>query len=536
MSEDDDDENFVSGSPVRPTCDGEIHPTTVVSQSLADHFRPIMKSRSDQEDAFFSYRYFLKTKAFITKRERDTPANTAMKKLLEICPNPRISAFSQGSLHFAYESRDEVLKMISLDIRQACPMYWNQMAYDKEGEGCRLVVDIDSNERVVPDDQICRISNVLWQTLKAYYPKDFATVPIDIYVAKCGPRIKKGKLSTGIHIIAHVKVNFQQYKQLMFGFKSRLQADSTLDMKGLEVDDDIYKASGYCSLRMIFCNKVEKCPLCKNEVSLRQACDFCDRMGEVISKSTYEPLCCINPTTGINDPAYFQQHNGDFLEILKNYSIWPEARDSAHEFIRPETDPNYVSTTGSQRKSSAAEAKKHMKKIKATDPVYELLQEFIRDISYNGKKWWERIIVDNVSLTENQKVAWVSVTGLCATMCPYAQKDHGDNRIYFLVTRGGQITVRCRSKKVEYGCQTKPRISFSLPGTITQQIFGISGPPNVLRSSGPRSAEEKNLTYHEFVRKQGKVGITRKDMRKTESNLRQENRLKHLSTFYSLGK
>ena len=493
------------------------------SISLADHYTEIVTPTLKDPEAFFSYRYFTEQHYFHRKFDELTPEK---KELLRRCPKPRITSFNQGSVFFPYSERKEVLKMISYDVMADCTIYWNQIAYDIEDEGCRLVVDIDSDTRVLSNLEINKIARVLWKTLKEYYT-DFETNPIDIFVAKCGPRIKKGHLSTGVHIIAHVRVSIQQAQQIIYGYQLRIQHDKSLDMTGLVIDGAIYKEkSKQCSARMIYCNKIEKCPMCQDNIEQRQGCKFCDKLGEVISRSTYEPMSCLQPHNGNHEPAFFQKKNPDFFTLIQNYSIWPEEIDGTHHYEKPTTDPVYQPETKTKtvEKRQSASLGKGLKKIRVSDPAYQLLEEFIHGLVWNGKAWWDRVIIDNIALTENERIAWVYVSGIGSSVCPYAMRDHDGNRIWFSITRGGKLTCYCHSKKEEYGCQKKDRIQFEVPGFVTQKIFGIAGQPSLNQTA------DKNFTFDEFLKRQPKTNEQQID-RVEEAR---QNHLKRVSDFYEL--
>jgi len=261
----DDDVQYLGSK--RALCTGTINPNPdEKSTNLKDHFELVQYFTDVRGYSLFLHRWFEENEYSILKDDRlyhKNELSKAQRRNLEDCPLPRVTSFSGGNYHFPYADRDEMLRRLAMDIEEGSPMYWNQIAFDKEGEGTRLVVDIDSDGRVVEDTVICRISRILWQTLKEYYPKDFDQTPIDIFVAKCGPRVKKGKLCTGIHMVCHVKVSFDQARQLIHGYKLRLDKESGLDMSGLTVDAGIYKeGSKQASIRMIYSRKVDDCPLC----------------------------------------------------------------------------------------------------------------------------------------------------------------------------------------------------------------------------------------------------------------------------------
>jgi hypothetical protein len=500
--------------------------TKTPSTRIVDHFTQLVMPKLGVPEQFFSFSYFHEHHFFHSKTDKITPEK---KNLLKSCPGPRITAFTQGSIYFPYEKKDEVLEMISYDVQTECPMYWNQIAYDVPNEGCRLVIDLDSDIRILSNIEINKIARILWSTLKEYYT-DFDTHPIDIYIAKCGPRIKKKNLSTGVHIVCHVKVTIPQAKQIIYGFNLRIAQDPGINMKNINIDDGIYKEkSNSCSTRMIYCNKLEKCPVCEDDTERRRACNFCNKDGVAISKSTYEPMGCIHPETGKSDAVYFKSKNNDFLDIVKNYSIWPEVADQKHTYAKPSIDPMYVNKEKVGQKRQGPALSKQLKKIRTSDPSYSLLEEFIQNLTWKGNKWWSGITITNIALTENERLGWVYVTGIGSTMCPYAMKDHGDNRIWFSVSRNGVLTVYCHSVKEEYGCKTKDRIKFDLPGKITQQIFGLEGPPSLQKKSLP---DDRNFNFHDFIKKQNSIEHTKPNTEEDKRN----KLLKRLSEFYELHK
>jgi len=498
-----------------------------VSNRIVDHFTQFVTPKMGLQDQFYSFTYFHENKYFHSKLEKPTQEK---KQLLKSCPGPRITAFTQGSIYFPYEKKDEVLKMISYDVQAECPMYWNQIAYDVPGEGCRLVLDVDS-DRVLSNTEIFKMVRILWLTLKEYYA-DFKTNPIDIYIAKCGPRIKKKKLSTGVHAVCHVTVSIPQAEQIIYGYNLRLKQDPAIDMKDVNVDAGIYKKGAKsCSTRMIYCNKLEKCPMCEDDTERRRACDFCNKDGIAISKSTYEPMGCIHPETGKSDADYFHAKNGEFLNIVHNYSIWPEENDGKHTYAKPCGDPQYESDKQKQvgQKRKGEVLNKQLKKIRTTDPSYALLEEYIHDLSWKGNRSWSGITITNIALTENERIAWVYITGIGSTMCPYAMKDHGDNRIWFSVTRNGVLTAYCHSDK--YGCKTKDKIQFEIPGRITQHIFGLDGPPSLSKKDAG-VMDERNFSFQDFMKRHDVVNRIQPDTLEDKRN----KQLKRLSEFYELNK
>jgi hypothetical protein len=482
-------------------------------------------------DQFFSHTYFRQNQYYYYEKDAEK-LSPERQKMIDSCNGPRITAFNSGNVYFPYHMRHEILKMISYDIETESPMYWNQMAYETPNEGFRLVVDLDSDTRVLEKTEIHKLTRILWLTLKAYYT-DFDIRPIDIYMAKCGPRIKKKNLSTGVHIICHVRVTIPQAQQIIYAYDLRLKQDKGINMKGINIDAGIYKPqSKQCSTRMIYCHKVEKCPMCEDVFGRRQACNFCNKDGAAISKSTYEPMGCFNPQTGKPDPEYFNQKNPDFFEIVKNYSIWPEENDEKHTYTKPIGDPTFtseekLSKSGKVRQGPALSTK--VKKLRTTDPSYALLEEYIQNLEWKGNHWWGGITITKIVITENERLAWVYISGVGCTMCPYAMKDHGDNRIWFSLSRTGVLTVYCHSVKEEYGCKTQDKIQFTLPGKIPQHVFGLEGPPSLNKKM---NATDLNFSFEDFMKKQNSLDHVKYDPQADN----RKKMMKRLSDFYALGK
>lgn len=510
--------------PPAAAVDGDVSVTKKIA--LSDHYRKLVKPDTNKKDLYFSYRYFHQNHLFHVKKGT---IDKIKAKLLEASPRPRITAFNQGSVHFPYDKREEVLQTIAWDVQTNSTMYWNQLAYDVPGEGFRLVIDLDSDSRVLNEDEIFRLAHVLWKTLREYYA-DFETNPIDIFICKCGPRLKKGQLSVGVHIIAHVQVSCVQAKQIIYGYNLRLKTDLSVNLKGLTIDDSIYKLdSGMCSTRMIYCNKVEDCPVCDNVTEHRQTCKFCEKLGEVISRSTYIPSAVLDSRTGLPNDDLFYQRNNSHLQMVKNYSIWPEEADRTHVYAKPPTDPMYAPLadgagggTGKKSSSAAGRPAKRMKPSRSDD--HELLTEFLHQLVWKEKRWWKGIEISKVALTENENMAWIYVTGLGSTMCPYAMKDHGDNRIWFTLSRRGRLTVYCHSQKVEYGCKSQDRVTFDVPGSIVQEIFGVvAHPPFNMK-------EAKEFDFDNFVKRVETTTYKAKDTALT----RQEKEMDRLAQAYDI--
>lgn len=494
------------------------------SRNLNDYYEPFKyhSSTSDQEAHLF--KWFESNGYSIPSTHNRSSLTKKQQHILKDCPHPRITSFIGGCFHFPYSRREEMLQELANEISEDVPMYWNQIAYDKDGEGSRLVIDIDSDGRVVDDTSLFYMARVLWTTLQEY----FKNSRIDIFVSKCGPRVKKGKLCTGIHFTCHVKVSFLQARQITLGYGLRLKKEPQIDMTGLTVDAGIYKEeSKQVSIRMIYSRKLEECPVCKGHQHM--ICSFCDGRGRVSTKKTYEPFCCINGATGKDDVKYYQEKCPDFFHIVKCYSIWPEPKDSTHEYEKPPGDP-IVEQKDKEPVKIAVGLTRRMKKIHSGDSVYELVEEFIQGIVYNGKKLWPRSDVTKISLSEKQHTALIVISGLDSSHCPYAMKDHGGNRIYFKVVKSQRkMTVLCHSDKSSYGCKTQDPIAFDVPMSILSKIFG-----DTVVNPWSSSKQTSQLDFESFTKQQSTRPKSLAEIRKHDSERKKENRLKYIMNEYKL--
>ena len=495
----------------------------------------------ESTDKYYSMRYFISKGYFHSKCDEMTPEKTRIRN---ICPQSRLTSFCNGSVYFPYRKRYEVLKHISYDIQTDTPTYWNQRAFDVEGEGFRFVVDIDSDTRIFSTSEINKIAVVLWNTLREYY-KDFADKPIEVFGSKCGPRMKKGKISTGLHFMCHVKVSVEEAMQLTFGFRMRLQKNAYINTNDIDIDGSIYKVkTRQANIRFIYSNKMEDCIKCMNITEKRMACTACDRRGILISKFTYKPVLCVNHTGDVC-PEHFKKHHPDFLTIVNNHSLWPEDSDIRTDFKKPQLDPLYTIDERKEVESLLNKGKKRKRAetnkftvLKVTNPSYELLEEFIRGIQWKGKRCWEGISIHKINVSAGSRTAQVFITGIGSTMCFYANKDHGTNRVWFHLNRSGVLTLHCNSKKVEYGCKSKDRIKFDVPNRISNVIFDIENPPGfgitvekvpVGRKVKPTKKEDFNV--QEFIRRKPAQGFNRGKHSREE---KMKSMLKNLSNVYKL--
>lgn len=494
----------------------------------------------DGQTYFYSYNWVYRNHFLFLKNERKTKALT---NIMTNHPRARLTALTGGTVYLPYAARNDLLKHIAYDIQTDTPIYWNQLAYDVEGEGFRLAVDVDTT-RLVSVVETIQLSRILWQTLKAYYP-EFDQNPIPVYASTCGPRLSKGVLCTGIHLMAHVQVNMEQALQLIYGFKIRLQ-DSQFNLDGIDVDAQIYRTNSLqCSLRMIYCHKKEVCPLCQNKDDMRIMCDFCNS-GFVISKSTYEPKVYINPLTGQHDKAEFDRLNPDFERLLRNFSLWPDdPSERRTDYQRPSIDPcvkvvqrNTQELNGKGPKGAKGKRKRKrpgaprgkMVSVPKTSPFYGLVKQFLGDIEFHGHHWYRSVTIRELAFTAGKNILYVYVDGLGSSMCPYANKDHGGNRVWFKISKAGVLTVYCHSEK--HGCTKQPRLTRELPDRLTNRLFDIEGPPS-FHPSGRRNGQgvNKRFSFSDFYRRRGTDELN--SQKKRREHKHQQNADK-LAAYYKL--
>jgi hypothetical protein len=442
------------------------------ASGLAQFFRPVEDEDTDKPDQFHAMR-LIKHEQFLYRKYNDhTTRETRLMR--EACPGPRLTTFLNGSVYFPYDRRDHVMEQVARDIEVDSPAYWNQIAYDVPGEGCRLAVDLDGT-RVVPVHEVAAICRVLWSTLRLYYP-DGPGIPL--MVSTCGPRLKKGVLSTGVHIICHVRVTIEQARQILFGFEMRLVADRTIDTSGLEVDASIYKVKArMVSLRMVYSSKIEPCPVCQNTIERRLACQACAMRGVSVSTYTYQPVFAVAWATGHPCTELFHATHTTFDDVVASHSLWPgSAEQPRADYTIPVGDP--VCSVG-----ACATVRRIPAHRLEDDGVSVVVEEGLRRLehsSVNGAPW-PSVTVTGVRVVSARK-AHIFVDGVGSTRCLYADKTHGSNRVWFILHRTGELVLYCHSKKAEYTCQSKERIRFHLSLDVVRKVFGVPVITNPLAS------------------------------------------------------
>lgn len=440
-------------------------------KTLQGYFRKYEPYSSKCKNNLYHY---LCNNSFLVSTYTSTPQTSENKQKYP----SYLTSYAGGVAHFPYEKRFEVLDKMSLDVEQKNISYWNQIAHFTNDGGCRLLQDIDCDKRILADPEIFTLAISFHNTVKEYFT-EFTTKPFFIFVAKCGPRYKKGKFSTGVHLIAHANITIEQAHQITYAYSLYMERHHESLYKDIEIDSSIFKLnSKICSLRMIYSNKKDSCPYCKNEEEQRILCHFCKSAGFVISTKTYTPFTVINKD-GEEDEDLFEQTHHSFSCIVKNYSIWPEDCDKRTDYAQPLDHPSYA--IESKKKDNNKKKRKLQPQEllqKKTTPIKSTwvegaLQKFIRTAKYNDTCPWKNIIIDSVNISKTKKKAFITVKGAGCTNCLYNGKPHSSNRVYFELYNGykpnGQLILRCFSKNND--CNTKSSISFKVSDELIEYVF-----------------------------------------------------------------
>lgn len=373
------------------------------------------------------------------------------------CIGPLLTAFCQGSVCFPYERRHDVLQSIAEDVKNNIHSFWNQIAY--EHDGCRLVVDIDSKTRVFTNREIQIMSVCLHSTVQQYATLMKKTPNFEVYISVCGPRRKKEKLSTGVHMICTVVVNIDQAKHIIEQLQQNL-TKSNFNMEDVEVDSQIYHSqAASVSLRLVYSHKVEVCSLCCNDTMKTMSCQLCQQQGQVISTFTYEPYMYVN-THGTTCKQGFTEKHKDFESILQHHSIWPEAND--------------MDLRGLDIRHHQKPKKRKRQLLPVSNQSTHPIETFLRNAKMHNQHVWKNIQVSKVTYGRGKRSVVVNVTGDNSGYCVYSNKDHGQSRIWFLISIYGKMVCYCFCKKSEYGCTNiakKKPIGMMIPYHLKVMLF-----------------------------------------------------------------
>ena len=492
--------------------------------SLADNYSKLEHANLDSQDSDFCLRYLVENNFLFKKNSKPNATALAVQKANQC----RMTSLFNGAVYFPYDVRHIVLSQIARDrlCENSSKSYWNQIAY--ETDGVRLVVDVDAT-RVIGPDELDKFGLYLSETLCEYFPMSTKEQPIDVVCSVCGPRLKKGVQSSGVHFIAHVQVTFDQARQIIYAFKLRLYRDRLLDMSAIEIDAGIYKTNTV-NLRLIYNHKIENCPVCNDQTADRICCSFCDRSGLVTSNHTYTPQKCFRasaPRSTIDDERFKELHK-DVETVFQSNSIWSDPDELRPDYTKPERHPLHTCETTAPEPQAKTKAPRGGKSVKHTildkgNKAYDMLQGFLWRISLQQIRPWDGIVISDIKIT-GKSSATIAVTGQGSNWCVYANKDHGNNRIFFTLRKStGKLAVRCHSTK--HGCQEKSIMEFEVPMIIINHIF---------QGAEPNGLNFKALfpIYDEGSRKRGGLPSLQDDRIKRAKEREQLNEVAKLSAFY----
>jgi hypothetical protein len=407
---------------------------------------------------------------FTTENEFLSIPNTQMtkKKMHNVSNHPiRITAKGLGSIHLPIDQIDNVLICSATDAKAGSQTFWNQIALEDKG-GIRFCIDIDC-KKPVSKGFIEELLQTVYEVLKLYYPESSNDNPIPIHCAVCGPRLKKGTRQMGIHIVTHVRVKITEARQLCYVINLRMEANQPAVMKDVELDDSIYKPhSKQCTMRMIYSSKLDDCPAC--DADTVDCCGLCNKTGMMATLKNYVPTYSLNPITGLLDREVFEDACTSYEQMFKTFSIWSIASDIRSDFKIPKHDPMLDLEPS---KKTRKPTKQQLTSInKNRNASWDILEQVINDVHYNGEKPWEGIIISGISMSSGNKAASIRVRGIGSQYCLYAQKSHS-NHIWFSLSSKGNLIHKCYSDNDTCSLQKGANsITFEVDGEVVSSIFG----------------------------------------------------------------
>ena len=452
-------------------------PEEKTNEGLQCYFQEKPTENLTDPGHYFAKRYLKKNKFLFNKTEKKPW---------------RLTAFDGGCYWFPYEKRHELFKQIEKDVKTDTKTFWNQIAYFVEGEGSRLVIDIDSS-RLLTSEDIQKFLYILRDCLKDYYT-NFEKDPIGIFGSKCGPRMSKNKKSTALHFICHVNVSIAEATQLIFGYTLRLRSDKSVNMQDIVIDSGIYKAnSEQVSLRLIYSYKLDTCVLCQGDEDERDSCTLCHGKGRIMSKMCYEPFIHL-----VGDKE--NELDEDWYMMLQNNSIWPEECDTRKDYHLPPRELKLEN----QKKRKSGSGDKKVREIKTGNIpnfAYQSLEEEIRKVAVNFECHWKDLVVKDI-IVRARGITSVYVDGNGSTICLYANKDHGTRQFFFTLKKNGEMTLMCQSEYQDCKTASKERpIKFFIASWLCNTIHGIENTPTINESlkNIPPTSFQKNKTPDFFV-------------------------------------
>jgi hypothetical protein len=298
----------------------------------------------------------------------------------------------------------------------------------------------------------------------------------------------------------------------------------------------------------------------------------------VVSKQTYEPLMVIGGDGKVSKSLFYETHS-TFYDVVCNHSIWPEKIDYRvgfapisdteeivdiksgvtittrtesyqDDFFIPELYPKFINDikkkVNKKRKLSSNSSSLSKSNQKVPEKAYLKLEKYINNIVHDQKLWFKDVFVSNISLSPTGKNARIDIDGKGSQLCMYVGRNHGSNRIYFLLSSKGTLTVKCYSKKNEC-CSKPPWFTFSVSNNITNDIFGKQSPPSLYvkrfktraknqsndsfgitsnTNTKQSHPEKEEFDYRNFIRK--RINISTSNRKKHSKQLKNKSYIKQL--------
>ncbi len=430
---------------------------------MEEQYKPfsIRESQNLKSLAFFKQRNWALTTV-------DLNENRLYSNLKSLCPYPRFTQICGGhNIYFPYAERFNVLAMIASDLKQEKFGYFNQIAYNAPGEGFRLVIDLDAENRVLTPPELVKITGLLDKVLCKYYAGQ-ASIPI--FVSTSGPKWKNGSECLSVHMVAHVQVSFMEAKQLIYSYRTLMTSEEGVDMRGLTLDDAIYKDKSSktiyesCNLRMIYSYKKEKCI---NPEENHQNCMMCMGSGSLTVTKFYVPKFVM--WNGKLDTELFKTTHGDFVQVFRNHGLWVEAdHDVMQGYAIPHGTLSYENEASFEEDIVQGKVKSRKRKRRYDEqPISDtsMVKRFqcaLRQITDHGVKPFPHIRVRHMTEYKSTTIHTVTiyVVGEGAGNCLYTKVDHGEGRIFFEYdVKNVKLKLGCFSEKKATCAQWKDKKS-----------------------------------------------------------------------------
>lgn len=450
---------------------------------FGQHYEPFILPNTTELPYFYTWRQVLAYGLIEEQKPLRDPYLCVVKKVLGMTNFAGGIAsrvfFNESELH---QQQEQVIEWLSQDLGSGSVDCWNQYSW----QTTRIAIDIDCCARILDRGEILYLARIFHDTIVAYYG-----TPVLIFGSICGPRIKKNKLSSAFHMIAHLSDTVANAKQVAFGFQQRVGED----IPDIDIDTGIYKDSGLVNLRFIYSHKSEDCYECGGRVNERRECIVCHHDGRLRSKETYKPAFVFGLNRKMMNKEDFEFHHSNWLKVAKNHSIWPQPNEMrTDKYQVPAGDALVDMKMLVQPREHMV--LQHFPKVADLEPKHIIaIEEAIHMYKphHDSHAPWPHVIVEKAKQAKNGKAIYIRVSGPGCQDCPYVNRKHNSNKIYFVLSRArvNCLTVACYAAgKDNMSKQKNPcfrdrldplrkPIEIPLNPTIYNQIFGREMKSNV---------------------------------------------------------